>query len=211
MDFVTVTTSTGGDNRGFLYFKDSDTSITRNFECGSYSTRNNGGEMYLEIKNCEFTNYILNNAQASLHGAIIYGFNFDSILEENAPKMTIDTITITNILGGNNVFIILNINLLTEQLNVHTPDVSDTWLIRQRTNLFDFGSNMLRSYQVYFDSFDFAHIDNKVFTLDSVIGDDLIILNNNNYTHVNGSVLVISHNIEYNYNLTIFINTNYTL
>ena len=151
----------------------------------------------------------MNNAKACLNAAIIYEHNFDSILQYNAPKMTMDTDTITNILGGSNAFIILNISLLTEQLSVHTFDLSNTWLIRKRTNLFDFGSDILRSYQVYLNSFDFSHICNGVFAFNNLINNHSI-LNINNYTHVNDIVLVVTHIIEYNYNLTVFTHNNYT-
>ena len=200
VDTVTVITGTAGNDE-FLCFADSETLIIRNFEYGSCSTGNNDGKMYLEIKNSEFINYILNNAQAYSNGVIMNEYYFDSILKCIAPKMT--DIDITNILGRNNAFIILNDSLLTQQLRVHTPDVSDTWLIRQRTYSFDFDSNILRSCQVYF-------IHNGVFVSDNVINNDSIILNIIHYTHVNDTVLVVTHIIEYNYSSTVFSNNNYT-
>ena len=111
---------------------------------------------------------ISNDAQAGVNGAIVYGYDHDSTNKETAPKMTIDTMTITNILGGNNAFIISDISLLVEQLSVHTSDVSDTWLDWQRTNLFNFSSNTLRSYQIYFNQSDFTYIRSRVFALDDV-------------------------------------------
>ena len=79
-DTITVT-STAGNDEGFLYFEHSETLIIQNFECKSCRAGNNGGATYLEIKNSdkfEFTNYVLNNAQAGVNGAIVYGYDFDS-------------------------------------------------------------------------------------------------------------------------------------
>ena len=98
MDTITVTTSTAGNDGGFLYFEHSETLIIKNFECKSCRAGNNGGETYLEIENSdklEFTNYVSNNAQAGVNGAIVYGCDFDS----TNKKLAIDTMAITNILG----------------------------------------------------------------------------------------------------------------